>query len=990
MNKAQRSFSGGEIDPALYARTDVARYQTSLRQCRNWIVQKHGGVTNRPGTLFIGETKLADLPVRLFKFVLNDVVTNTYVMEFGDFYVRFYQFGARITVSGVAAWANATVYTVGDLVVEGGVNYYCKVAHTSATGTNKPGVDASAPTYWHTLESNIYEIPSPYAAGDLTSIQMVQHKNTITMVHPSYPIQELNRVSSTRWTLAAMTIGPDVGSPQNVNATGGVAGNDTYYAVTAVREGTFEESLPGTFLYSAFEPASGTPVDVTWSPVQGAISYNVYRSTDGSTYGLIGSSGGTLLPRTDTSWTDNNEVASSNVPGSYVAAAGQCRNPLGSISATAKAYDGKYTVKFRTTLTSGAASVGMTQGRVAVYYQRNTDGARIFFAYVNTNTFSMGAFDANKTIGPNPFSFVVEVPDNGYTTLQIDLVPEVNPAAGGSTCTMTVDTSASPDNSVAWTENSVAFSDPDITADTAIGPPSQPNIFSSVNNYPGVITQFQQRRIFAATNTDPGKVWTSRIGSPRSFAFSTPSQADDPISFEIESSKGLTVRHLLDLRKLISFTDIVEFIVDGERDSGILRPDSINARAHSYNGASRLPPIVVNDQSLYVHARNNSVRLMRDDPQESMGADFTLFAGHLFQGYTLSSWDFAAQPFGVVWLVRSDGTLLGLTYIPELDIWGWHRHDTDGAIESVCTVPENSEDALYVVARRFVDGATVRYVERMQTRFFTDLTDAWFVDAGVRIDGTNTTAQTMTLTGGVNWDNLETLTLTSSIPYFAAGDVGDSIWFLTNGVPLEFSIEGFSSNTVVTGRPRATVDVALRGVATTAWARARRVITGLAHLEDKLVSVFADRYVVASPNNSVEDLPEYTVNAGQITLAEPYIRVLVGLPITADVELLDIDSVAQTVKNRRSIVTKVIAFLKSTLGLWYGHSSGPTEADPLAHLQEMKYRDEEDFFDPIAMFTGSQEIPVESRYNDNGRVFIRQVDPLPATILMVAPDFGDS
>jgi hypothetical protein len=53
-----------------------------------------------------------------------------------------------------------------------------------------------------------------------------------------------------------------------------------------------------------------------------------------------------------------------------------------------------------------------------------------------------------------------------------------------------------------------------------------------------------------------------------------------------------------------------------------------------------------------------------------------------------------------VWAVRSDGVLLGLTYIPEQEVLAWHRHDTKGFIENVCVVPEGKTHWVYWVAKR--------------------------------------------------------------------------------------------------------------------------------------------------------------------------------------------------------------------------------------------------------------------------------------------------
>jgi hypothetical protein len=55
---------------------------------------------------------------------------------------------------------------------------------------------------------------------------------------------------------------------------------------------------------------------------------------------------------------------------------------------------------------------------------------------------------------------------------------------------------------------------------------------------------------------------------------------------------------------------------------------------------------------------------------------------------------------------------------------------TNGYVESICSISEGQEDAVYALIRRTVNGSTVRYVERLNTRQFTDQQDAFFVDSG--------------------------------------------------------------------------------------------------------------------------------------------------------------------------------------------------------------------------------------------------------------------
>jgi hypothetical protein len=91
---------------------------------------------------------------------------------------------------------------------------------------------------------------------------------------------------------------------------------------------------------------------------------------------------------------------------------------------------------------------------------------------------------------------------------------------------------------------------------------------------------------------------------------------------------------------------------------------------------------------------------------------------------------------------------LGLTYIPEEQIGAWHHHSTDGVFESVTAVAEGSEDRLYAVIRRTINGQTVRYVERMASRIIDENDPAtwFFVDAGTTYSGAPAT-----VISGLTW-----------------------------------------------------------------------------------------------------------------------------------------------------------------------------------------------------------------------------------------------
>lgn len=280
-----------------------------------------------------------------------------------------------------------------------------------------------------------------------------------------------------------------------------------------------------------------------------------------------------------------------------------------------------------------------------------------------------------------------------------------------------------------------SFNDTGFAPDYTITPPQHEDLFASENNYPRVVGTYGQRRYFANTILDPEKTWGSRIGYPANFAYSTPLQLDDSLSFEIAGDESQIVRHLVSLDRLVVLTENGEWIAYGEGEGGTITPTSINMRQQGWVGASYVQPVVIGNVIIYLQARGSIVReLTVGNPTKGLsGQDLSIYASHMFQGYTISRIAFAANPNNIAWFVRSDGVLLGLTYIPEQDVWGWHRHTTDGEIEDVCVLPIGNEDVVFVIVNR----ENGRFIERMMPRAFGE--DAFYVDSGITASGSGGT-----------------------------------------------------------------------------------------------------------------------------------------------------------------------------------------------------------------------------------------------------------
>lgn len=509
-------------------------------------------------------------------------------------------------------------------------------------------------------------------------------------------------------------------------------------------------------------------------------------------------------------------------------------------------------------------------------------------------------------------------------------------------------------------------------------PPNAENPFVGAGNYPGAVGYYQQRQTFAGSDLSPQTVWMSKTGNFKNFGYATPVKGDDAITFTIASRQVHRYRHLLPLRQLIGLTTGGEWVIQGS-ESGVT-PTTIKAEIQSYNGCSKVPPIVINDSAIYVQARGNLVRSISYSFEADgfSGDDLTKFSPHLFRGHQIVDWCFQQSPDRLVWAVRDDGLLLGMTFLPEEKLVAWHQHQTDGAVESVCAISEGEEEAVYLVVRRVINGVTKRYIERMASRRIEDIEDAFFVDSGLTYDGRNTDAsKTLTLSSvvsGTAWHAPATHTLQAAghAP-FSIGLVGRTYRLRSGSDSVRVEVVGYTDADTVTVRLIELCPEALRGVAVDDWALMATTISGLGHLEGKTISILTDG----------DEHPQRTVSSGSVTLQYPAAVVHLGLPYTADVETLDVDIAGQeTLLDKRKVIPKVRLYVEESRGFFAG-----SDAD---NLYEQKPSARDTYSGSGETQTGLTELSISTGWSESGRVFIRQEAPLPLSILAVIPDVAIS
>lgn len=520
-----------------------------------------------------------------------------------------------------------------------------------------------------------------------------------------------------------------------------------------------------------------------------------------------------------------------------------------------------------------------------------------------------------------------------------------------------------------------AFTDDNIAPDMGITPPIVDTVFASAGNYPQAVSYFEQRRVFAGTNNEPQTMWMTRSGTESDMSYSLPIKDDDRVNIRVAAREANTIRHVVPLNQLLLLTSAAEWRVS-PINSDAITPTTVSVRPQSYVGANNVQPEIINNSMVYCAARGGHVRELGYSWQSSgfVTGDLSIRSAHLFDNYTISDMCFAKSPQPLLWFVSSTGKLLGLTYIPEQQIGAWHQHDTDGIFESCCVVAEGIEDALYVIVRRIVNGNSVRYIERMETRQITTLEDSFFVDSGLTYDGNNTGATTVTITGGTTWGPADTLTITASTGIFSAfpstTDVGDAIVLtdaLGNKYRLRILATGFA--TTATAKVDKVLPVALRATPTAAWGFARDSVGGLTHLEGKTVSILGDGAV----------MPQAVVTGGVVTLSRSCVKIQVGLPYNSDLQTLpvaiNIEAFGQgRVKNVNQAWIRVF----QSSGIFIG----PDENK----LTEAKQRTFELYGSPPSLKSDEVSVLMTPTWAQSGQIYMRQSDPLPLTVVGITTE----
>jgi hypothetical protein len=729
-----RFWRNGVIVQIPSARAFQAAGTCSMSSTTGLVTQNSPGHTHADGdpVVFSGGTLPPELTAGTVYYVTNSVVGSTFRVAAtpGGTPINF-SFNSSPPVTCRRR------YLLGDTVSFGGFIYYCYGGNDSAA---PPGAAYPSGT-WHRMTTTtpgaaIYEVPSPYTLTQLRDINYDQVNDIVTMAHQDVQPMELRRYGDTYWTLTAMPVEAGVLAPTGGETKAVNPNRLNIQSITMVSPAVFTMGGP-----HGFNRGDGVYVRGT--------TFTTATSKFGDGFYLVHDvpSGGTTL---QLKRYDNTVI---ELSGLTLSTAGQIEYwPRESRSTN----EYKLTSVGSDTQESGASDPIECFNRLDALGARNmilwddVPNAKLFKVYKRESGVYGYIGEVNRGDGPQSsvvtWSFAASGTQINWTDHPFkDNEPfRLTPALGSTLPTGT--SAGSLSASVTYyvrspSANSFYFStSPDlayitggsggtnatatqrwffnddlsgIAPDLGKTPPERDiDELTSIGNYPGAVGHYQQRKVLGGSANSPQTFITSRPGTENDFSYRLPQTATDRLKWEIAVRRRAEIRHILPLIDMVVLTSSGEVRVRPV-NSEVLGPNTTESIVQTHIGCSRVRPQLSQQTLCFVSARSQHVNQLTGAAGGFGTEDMSLRASHLFDGHEILESAQLKGPYPIDLWLRNDGVILACTYVPSERLASWHILQTDGIIESIAVGSEATEDRLYCLVQRTVNGSTVRRVEYM-------------------------------------------------------------------------------------------------------------------------------------------------------------------------------------------------------------------------------------------------------------------------------------
>lgn len=766
MNVLLNNFNTGEVSPLLDLRTDQEKHKASCRELVNFIPRTYGGIARRPGTQFLGYAKLAGKKARVVPF--NFAAGTSFVIEAGDLYLRFWKDGAAVEnpeVAGVplevaSPWAEADLPALQWCQVND-VVYFAHPDH----GPRK--LTRLADDNW-TLAEVDYGATGNWPPFRDMNTDDIGITGTVDVELTGLAWHYFLRSGSETWTPAVIRAFVESATRTASQTGGGVipqlgvaaseaSTNFGYYftgwiIVPASQSYTFytrarnKAAIWIDDVKVAETVTEGTEVSVTVTLTKGRHKFAT----------ALAVTTGTKL------WQDASIAAPSAVCWAYDLAHPKAAVPVASFARS-----------FRNTCTLASTVAVFESAHVGAFWMlahdRDTPSVKLDLTATGTVSSSLRVLGAWSLTTSGKWSGTLRV-ERSYdagTNWEKARVFETakagrNIAADGyEEREVLMRLTYAEESGYAEADSPYAVleaSDPkvysvvkitEVTSGTAAKATMINGLYSEnqtlwwsegawseVRGWPGSVVMHEQRMMWAGSRSEPQRVWGSVLGDFENHRLG--SRDDDALDLVLGSRQSNRILWILSFGGVLSIgTTGDEWILDGGDNGAQITPTSARARMQSRNGSCAIPAVVAQDAILFFQRNGRRVRefVYSFEKDGWVSPDVTLLAEHVGgDGFTEAA--IQSQDETILWAVRSDGTLAGMTYERSQGVVAWHRHETAGAFESVAVIQGEAgmPDEVWFVVKRTINGAVVRFVERfdpdsMRWRGDSD-PGTWMVDCG--------------------------------------------------------------------------------------------------------------------------------------------------------------------------------------------------------------------------------------------------------------------
>jgi len=546
-------------------------------------------------------------------------------------------------------------------------------------------------------------------------------------------------------------------------------------------------------------------------------------------------------------------------------------------------------------------------------------------------------------------------------------------------------------------DNNWTFATPSLTSASL-------SLNASANNYPSVVTFFEQRLVFGATNSYPQTLWFSKNGAYTDHTVG--SNADDALNYTLASNTVNEIRWLSATRVLTIGTSGGEYVLTTD-SNGPITPTTTLIRKYSNYGSAKVAPIQVADVTLFLQRNKRKIREFRyvgDVDEEGYAApDMTILSEHITEG-GITEFAYQQEPDSIVWCLRADGTLLGMTYRREEQVVAWHKHVIGGSfgtakitvtdyanIATSSTITLTKSDGTEVVFTSDAVGSsdpssTLHFRPNTSNNASATLI-ATAINANSNFTATASTNEVTVVDSAGSYLVLassdstrlavtsESQAVVESIATLPSESGEDELYMIVKrtvkGLVKRY-VERLKSIDFGNSTEKGFfVDSGLSYPST--WPTAgtgATAMTGLYHLEEEVLEIMANGAAHANR----------TVSSGGVTLSFSSTTAVMGFPYDSVMQTLRLESGSAdgTSQGKPKRLHGVTVRLYRSVGLDVGASSDS--------LETLSFRDSSMATDTaVPLFTGDKEIEFTGGFFEDDRVYIRQTQALPLTVLAVYP-----